>query len=53
MDVSTGWPGSIHDVRVLGLSILYRRGENDVILIEPVKHISYLGLLVLILIIET
>jgi len=24
-DVSTGWPGSIHDVRVLRLSTLYRK----------------------------
>ena len=40
IDVSTGWPGSIHDTRVLRLSTLYRRAENDLILNEPVRHIN-------------
>ena len=39
IDVSTGWPGSIHDAQVLQLSTLYRRAENDVILTEIVRHI--------------
>lgn len=33
IDVSTGWPSSIHDTRVLRLSTLYRRAE-------PVRHIN-------------
>ena len=40
IDVSTGWPSSIHDTRVLRLSTLYRRAENDLILNEPVRHIN-------------
>ena len=39
-DVSTGWPGSIHDAKVLRLSTLYVRAENNLILTEPVKHID-------------
>ena len=38
IDVSTGWPGSIHYARVLRLSTLYRRDENDLILNEPVRQ---------------
>ena len=38
IDVSTGWPSSIHDARVLRLSTLYQRAENNLILTEPVKR---------------
>lgn len=40
IDVSTGWPGSIHDARVLRLSSLYRLAENNSILMEPVRRIN-------------
>lgn len=40
IDVSTGWPGSIHDASVLRLSTLYQRAENNLILTEPVKRIN-------------
>ena len=37
IDVSTGWPGSMHDARVLRLSSLYRKATNGEILSEPEK----------------
>ena len=40
IDVSTGWPGSMHDARVLRLSSLYRKATNDEILTEPEKIIE-------------
>ena len=40
MDVSTGWPRSIHDAKVLRLSTLYQRAEYNLILTEPVKRIN-------------
>ena len=39
MDVSTGFPGSIHDSRVLRHSTFARRAQND-ILQEPTKRIN-------------
>ena len=40
IDVITGWPGSMHDARVLRLSSLYRKATNDEILTEPEKVIE-------------
>lgn len=40
IDVSTEWPRSIHDARVLRLSSLYRLAENNSILTEPVRCIN-------------
>lgn len=40
MDVSTGWPGSIHDARVLRLSRIFREIENGNILTQPVEMIN-------------
>ena len=40
IDVITGWPGSIHDTRVLRLSTLYMLAGNDAILTELVRHIN-------------
>jgi len=35
MDVSTGWPGSIHDARILRLSTFFTEMENGNILFNP------------------
>lgn len=40
MDVSTGWPGSIHDARVLRLSGVFREIENGTILTRPATVIN-------------
>ena len=40
MDISTGWPGSIHDARVLRLSRIFREIENGTILTRPVEVIN-------------
>ena len=37
---SFGYPGSIHDARVLRLSDLFDLGENEQILTSPVKIVS-------------
>ena len=49
IDVSTGWPGSMHDARVLRLSSLYRKATNDEILTEPEKTIEAVPLRPLLL----
>ena len=40
IDVSTGWPGSMHDARVLRLSSLYSKATDGEILSEPEKSIE-------------
>ena len=40
IDVSTGWPGSIHDARVLRLSDLFQRAQNGDILSDPTKVVN-------------
>ena len=40
VDVSRGWPGSIHDDRVLHLCRLYREAGNRNMLSEPVRVIN-------------
>ena len=38
--VSFGYPGSIHDARVLRLNDLFDLGENEQILTSPMKIVS-------------
>ena len=40
IDISTGWPGSMHDARVLRLSSLYSKATDGEILSEPEKSIE-------------
>ena len=40
IDVSTGWPGSMHDARVLRLSSFYSKTTDGEILSEPEKSIE-------------
>lgn len=40
LDVAIGYPGSMHDSRILRCSSLYRRAENRIILNEPLKNIN-------------
>ena len=49
LDVSTGWPGSIHDARVLRLSGVFREIENGTILTRPVTVINQTNVRPLIL----
>ena len=39
-DVAAGFPGSIHDAKVLRASKLFRKAENNEILTRPVIHLS-------------
>ena len=39
LDVATGWPGSMHDSRVLRASNLYERAQNEEILTLPTVNI--------------
>ena len=40
LDVATGFPGSIHDARVLRASTLYRKAENSDILTRPIIRLN-------------
>lgn len=40
LSVSTGYPGSLHDARVLRLSQIFDATENDLILTEPTADIN-------------
>lgn len=40
LSVSTGYPGSLHDARVLRLSRLFDAAENDLILVEPTVDVN-------------
>ena len=40
LDVSTGFPGSVHDSRVLRLISLFRQAENDEILASPIVYVD-------------
>ena len=40
LSVSTGYPGSLHDARVLRLSQLFDMAENDLILTEPTVDVN-------------
>ena len=43
LDISTGYPGSAHDARVLRHSNLHTRAENGEILSAPIKYIEDIG----------
>jgi len=40
LSVSTGYPGSLHDARVLRLSQIFHAAENDLILTEPTVDVN-------------
>lgn len=40
LSVSTGYPGSLHDARVLRLSQIFDAAENDLILTEPTVDVN-------------
>ena len=40
LSVSTGYPGRLHDTRVLRLSRLFDAAENDLILVEPTVDVD-------------
>ena len=40
LSVSTGYPGSLHNARVLRLSQVFEAAENDLILMEPTLHVN-------------
>ena len=40
LSVSTGYPGSLHDARVLRQSQIFDAAENDLILTEPIVDVN-------------
>ena len=40
LSVSTGYPGSLHDARVLRLSEIFDAAEDEEILMEPLKDVN-------------
>ena len=50
LHIATGYPGSLHDARILGLSNLYTRAEREEILKTPSKVIEGVSLRPLLLI---
>ena len=40
LSLSTGFPGSLHDARVLRLSQIFDTAENDLILTEPTVDVN-------------
>ena len=49
MDINIGWPGSVHDARVLANSELYQRGQMGVLFPEQPKQIEGVSVPLLIL----
>lgn len=45
LDVSAGYPGSMHDARVLRNSVLFRRCESNEILQAPVMNVKVIPFL--------
>ena len=49
LDVSTGFPGSVHDARMLRTSTLYQKCEADELLTHPEKIIEEMHVRLLLL----
>ena len=52
-DVTTGYPGSVHDARVLRSSALFQQAEAQIILSTPLKDVDNVKISPLLLIVHT
>ena len=49
LDVATGYPGSVHDARVLRSSTLFQQAEAQIILSKPLKNVDNVKMRALLL----